>query len=153
MSEALIDAGRALREGEVPVGAVIVKAGKMVGRGHNRVEGLKLATAHAEILAIRDATRTLGDWRLDDCSAYITLEPCHMCMSAFYLSRLSEVIYGAPQPRSGACGSIDNFHQKCLYNRKIEVRGGVKKDECLSMLRVFFKELRDNKGGEMRELA
>jgi tRNA(adenine34) deaminase len=153
MNEAISNALKALNDGEVPVGAVIVKGGEIIGSGYNRVEGKKLATAHAEIIAIEDATAKLGDWRLDGCSVYVTVEPCIMCLAALYLSRVSAVVYGAPQPRGGACGLIDNFHQFFPYNRKMEVRGGVKKEDCLSLLKVFFRDVRNKKGGEMRELA
>lgn len=142
MSEALGEALKALNEGEVPIGAVVVREGVIVGRGHNEVERRGSATAHAEILAVEDAARTIDDWRLDGCTVYVTIEPCHMCVGAFYLARVSRVVYGARQPRSGACGSVDNFHEAGLMNHTIEVRGGVREGESLDLLKEFFSGVR-----------
>lgn len=142
MGEALREAGKALRKGEVPVGAVAVKDGRIVGRGYNRVERLSRATAHAEIIAIERASRSLADWRLDGCTMYVTVEPCHMCLGACYLARVERVVYGTAQPRSGACGSIDRFHEAELFNHRIDVRGGVREAECLALLREFFGGVR-----------
>lgn len=142
MREALGEAMKALGGGEVPIGAVVVRDGAIIGRGHNEIERRALATAHAEILAIEDAARTLSDWRLDGCSVYVTVEPCHMCMGAFYLSRVQRVVYGAPQPRSGACGSVDRFHEAGLMNHAIEVRGRVLEDESRDLLQEFFAQVR-----------
>ena len=147
MREAIGEARKALDEGEVPIGAVIVRNGTIIGRGHNEIERRSLATAHAEMLAVEDAARTLGDWRLDGCTVYVTVEPCHMCMGAFYLSRVHRVVFGAPQPRSGACGSVDRLHEAALMNHTIRVRGRVLEDESRSLLQEFFKEMRlDEKG-------
>jgi len=143
MDEALIEAGKALEAGEVPVGAVVVRDGELLGRGHNEVEKRGDPTAHAEILAIRRACSRLGDWRLDSATVYVTVEPCHMCMGAFYLSRVEKVVYGAGQPRSGACGSVDDFHRLNLFNHQIEIYPGVKKEKCLLLLRDFFHNLRE----------
>lgn len=142
MGEALREAEKALRRNEVPIGAVVVKDGAVIARGYNRVEARKNATEHAEIVAIDRASKKLGDWRLDGCTVYVTVEPCHMCMGAFYLSRVQRVVYGALQPRSGACGSVDNFHEAELFNHRIEVAGGVREVECLSLLQAFFERLR-----------
>lgn len=142
MDEALIEAGKALEAGEVPVGAVVVRDGELLGRGHNEVEMRGDPTAHAEILAIRRACSRLGDWRLDRAAVYVTVEPCHMCMGAFYLSRVEKVVYGAGQPRSGACGSVDDFHRLNLFNHHIEICPGIKKEKCLLLLRDFFHNLR-----------
>lgn len=147
MGEALREASRALHMGEVAVGAVVVKEGEVIGRGHNEVESREVATAHAEMLALGDASARLGDWRLDGCTVYVTVEPCHMCFGAFYLARISRVVYGARQPRSGACGSIDSFHETELFNHRIEVTGGVRREECLDLLHEFFRSVRD---GEKR---
>ncbi len=142
MGEALREARIARKAGEVPVGAVVVKGGEVIGRGRNAVERSRLATAHAEMLAIEDAARTLGDWRLDGCTIYITVEPCHMCLGALYLSRISRVVFGARQSRSGACGSVDSFHEAELFNHHIDITCGVRAEECLALMREFFGELR-----------
>lgn len=142
MGEALAQAKRALGNGEVPIGAVVVKGERAVGCGCNRVEGLGRATAHAEIIAMERASRALRDWRLDGCTLYVTVEPCHMCMGACYLSRVGRVVYGTAQPRSGSCGSIDNFHEAELFNHRIDVRGGVREAECLALLGEFFRSVR-----------
>jgi tRNA(adenine34) deaminase len=142
MGEALAEAAKAFRKNEVPIGAVVVKDDRVIGRGYNKVEAKKRATAHAEIIAMDAASRELDDWRLDGCTVYVTVEPCHMCMGAFYLSRVPRVVYGARQPRSGACGSIDDFHEAELFNHRIEVTGGVREAESLSLLRKFFESVR-----------
>lgn len=147
MHEALGEALIALGGGEVPIGAVVVSDGAIIGRGHNEIERRSLATAHAEILAIEEAARTLSDWRLDGCTIYVTVEPCHMCMGAFYLSRVHRVVYGAPQPRTGACGSVDRFHEAALMNHTIEVRGGVREDEACRLLQEFFLQVRTKEKG------
>jgi tRNA(adenine34) deaminase len=147
MREALAEALKALDGGEVPVGAVVVLDGAIIGRGHNEIERRSLATAHAEILAIEEAARTLSDWRLDGCTVYVTVEPCHMCMGAFYLSRVQRVVYGASQPRTGACGSVDRFHESALMNHTIEVRGGVLADEACRLLQEFFSQVRSRDKG------
>ncbi len=142
MGEALAEAAKAFRMKEVPIGAVVVKDGAVIGRGCNRVEAERRATAHAEIIAADAACRVLGDWRLDGCTVYVTVEPCHMCMGAFYLSRVSRVVFGAKQPRSGACGSVDDFHEAELFSHRIEVTGGVREEESLALLREFFEKVR-----------
>ena len=142
MGEALVEASKAFRIREVPIGAVVVKDGSVIARGYNRVEARRRATAHAEIMAIDAASRALGDWRLDGCTVYVTVEPCHMCMGAFYLSRVGRVVFGAKQPRSGACGSIDDFHEAELFNHRIEVTGGVREAESVSLLQQFFESVR-----------
>jgi tRNA(adenine34) deaminase len=142
MGKALGEASKALRRNEVPIGAVIVKDDCVIAHGYNRVEAEGRATAHAEIIAIDRASKKLGDWRLDGCTVYVTVEPCHMCMGAFYLSRVRRVVYGAKQPRSGACGSVDDFHEAGLFNHRIEVTGGVREAECISLLQAFFDRLR-----------
>lgn len=142
MGEALAEASKAFRKNEVPIGAVVVKDGCVIARGCNRVEARGRATAHAEIMAIDAASRVLGDWRLDGCAVYVTVEPCHMCMGAFYLSRVGRVVFGARQPRSGACGSIDDFHEAELFNHRIAVTGGVREAESLLLLQKFFEDVR-----------
>ncbi len=142
MGVALAEAAKAFRKNEVPIGAVVVKDDVLIARGYNKVEAKGRATAHAEIVAIDAASRVLGDWRLDGCTVYVTVEPCHMCLGAFYLARVGRVVFGAKQPRSGACGSIDNFHEAELFNHRIEVAGGVREEESLSLLRRFFESVR-----------
>jgi len=144
MKEALADAALALEAGEVPVGAVVVRDDKIIGRGRNEVETRKTATAHAEILAIDSASGKTGDWRLDGCSVYVTSEPCHMCLGALYLARVERVVYGARQPRSGACGSAGDLHHADLYGHRLIVKGGVLEEECLLLLKRFFTRLRED---------
>jgi tRNA(adenine34) deaminase len=142
MGEALKEAEKAFRKGEVPIGAVIVRDGRILGRGFNKVESRSRATAHAEMVAIESASRALGDWRLDGGTVYVTVEPCYMCVGAFFLARLSRVVYGARQPRSGACGSAGDIHTAQLFNHRIEVTGGLRETESLALLRRFFEDLR-----------
>lgn len=142
MGEALREAEEALRMGEVPIGAVVVKEGRIIGRGRNEVERRKAATAHAEMLALEEASRALGDWRLDGCTVYCTVEPCHMCFGAFYHSRVARVVYGARQPRSGACGSQGDLHEARLFNHDIEVSGLLRGEESVRLLKAFFRGVR-----------
>ncbi len=138
MRQALALAREAAEAGETPVGAVVVDPeGRIVGRGRNRTEE-RDATAHAELEAIRDASRTLGAWRLDGCALYVTLEPCPMCAGAVYNARLTEVRYGAKDPRAGACGGLFNLFLEPL-DRKVKVYGGVLEQECREMLTEFFR--------------
>jgi tRNA(adenine34) deaminase len=142
MGEALREAEKALRMGEVPIGAVVVKAGRIIGRGRNEVEGRGTATAHAEMIALEEASRHVGDWRLDGCAVYCTVEPCHMCFGAFFHSRVARVVYGARQPRSGACGSQGDLHRARLFNHDIEVLGHLREEESVRLLRAFFRGVR-----------
>ena len=142
MGEALREAEGALRMGEVPIGAVVVRKGHIIGRGRNEVERRGSATAHAEILALEEASRTVGDWRLEECTLYATVEPCHMCLGACYHARVSRVVYGARQPRSGACGSQSDLHEKRLFNHHIEVSGLVREEESIRLLKSFFQGVR-----------
>jgi tRNA(adenine34) deaminase len=144
MREALSEARAALEAGEVPVGAVVVRDGELLGRGRNEVESRRTATAHAEILAIDRASAATGNWRLDGCSIYITSEPCHMCLGAIYLARAQRVVFGARQPRSGACGSVGDLHHADLYGHRLIVKGGVLEEDCLLLLREFFTRLRED---------
>ena len=142
MTEALFEARRALEEDEVPVGAVIVKDGKIIARGHNRRMQNCDPTAHAEIEAIREACRARGTWRLDGCTLYVTLEPCPMCAGAILNARIPTVVYGAREAKSGSCGSvIDLFFEN--YGFQPRVYGGVMKDECAALLRDFFFRMRE----------
>jgi tRNA(adenine34) deaminase len=127
---------------EVPVGCIIVHDGVVIGRGHNQTETLQDATAHAEILAIGAASGALGSWRLNECTLYVTLEPCAMCAGAMILARVGRLVYGASDPKAGACGSVlDVIHERRL-NHRVEVMGGVLADECGAILIEFFRRKR-----------
>jgi len=142
MRAALREAERSAAEDEVPVGCVIVHDGTIVGRGHNQVEKLQDATAHAEIVAIGAASNALGSWRLNECTLYVTLEPCAMCAGAIVLARLGRMVYGATDPKAGACGSVlDVIHEPRL-NHRVEVANGVLAEECGGLLRQFFARKR-----------
>ncbi len=142
MQAALREARASLFEDEVPVGCVIVHDGLIVGRGHNRVERLNDATAHAEIVAIGAASSTLGSWRLTDCTLYVTLEPCAMCAGAIVLSRMGRLVYGAADPKAGACGSVlDVIHERRL-NHRVDMTTGVLAEECGGLLKDFFARKR-----------
>ena len=142
MELALREAESALEEGESPVGAVVVTEGRVVGRGHNRVETLNDPTAHAEILAIGAAAEELGSWRLPGCSIFVTLEPCTMCAGAIVLARIDRVVFGAYDPKAGACGSVVDIFGISALNHHPQVRGGVDQDRCGEMLRSFFGSVR-----------
>ena len=147
MLEALKLADEAAAAGEIPVGCVIVKDGEIIGRGRNRREEARSALAHAEILAIDEACRALGDWRLENCGLYVTLEPCPMCAGAILNARLGWVCFGAREEKSGSCGSvIDLFAENYGYRPK--VYAGILKDECTLRMQRFFRALRENAGGE-----
>lgn len=141
MHEAMTLAREAAAEGEVPVGAVVVRAGEIVGRGRNRRERDKTALAHAELEAIEDACRTLGGWRLWQCVLYVTLEPCPMCAGAAINARIPRVVYGASDPKAGSCGSLVNLFS-LPYNHHPAVTSGVLGEECAALLREFFRSLR-----------
>ena len=141
MDLALIRARRAGEDGEVPVGAVIVRDGKVIGTGRNRREKTHNALAHAEIEAINAACAEVGDWRLDDCELYVTLEPCPMCSGAIINSRIKTVVFGAYDTKAGSLGSIANF-AKIPYAYTPEVYGGISENECRDLLTEFFKDMR-----------
>jgi tRNA(adenine34) deaminase len=142
MRAALREAQASAAKDEVPVGCVIVHDGLIVGRGHNQVETLKDATAHAEIVAIGAASSTLDSWRLHECVMYVTLEPCAMCAGAIVLARLGRLVYGATDPKAGACGSVlDVIHEPRL-NHRVEVMNGVLAEECGDLLKAFFRRKR-----------
>ncbi len=142
MREALELAAQAAAAGEVPVGAVVVKDGIIIGRGYNQPIAGNDPTAHAEIMAMRDASKALGNYRLADCDLYVTLEPCVMCSGAIMHARIRRVVFGAHDPKTGACGSaIDLFAQPHL-NHHAEVRGGMLADEAVALLQDFFSRRR-----------
>lgn len=148
MKEALMEANKALSVDEVPIGAVIVKDGQIIGRGHNLMESSKDPTAHAEILAIKEAAACLGGWRLVDCEMYVTIEPCSMCAGASVLARLKKVTIGTLDIKSGACGSIFNILQDERLNHQVEIETGIMKQECEEIMKTFFKKLRRKKSEE-----
>ena len=142
MREALLCAQASAENGEVPVGAVIVKDGIIVSRGYNRRETDKNALCHAELEAIDSACRTLGGWRLWQCELYVTLEPCPMCAGAIINARIRRVVYGAQDPKAGSCGSVANLFE-LTYNHRPQLTGGVLEEECAAVLRNFFQNLRN----------
>ena len=144
MKAALRLARKAAEEGEVPVGAVVVCDGQIVGRGRDRREGKKNALHHAEIEAIGKACKKLGGWRLHKCDLYVTLEPCPMCAGAIINARIKTVYYGAPDPKAGSCGTLVNLFA-LPYNHKPAVVAGVLEDECADVLRAFFRALRERR--------
>jgi tRNA(adenine34) deaminase len=142
---ALEEARKGGEAGEVPIGCVVVKDGKILGRDHNRMETLRDPTAHAEILALGAACQSLENWRLDGCTLYVTLEPCPMCAGAILNGRVSRVVYGARDKRLGALGSTYDILAKNPINRVVEVEGPVLEEEALGMLQDFFREVRARK--------
>jgi tRNA(adenine34) deaminase len=142
MDEALRLAERAAGDGEVPVGAVIVKDGRVLARAHNQVETLRDATAHAEMIAITQAAEALENWRLEGADLYVTLEPCAMCAGALVLSRVARIVYGADDPVAGACGSVFNIVAEKRLNHRIPVVKGVRAERCGGLLKDFFRSRR-----------
>ena len=142
MREALELAARAAELGEVPVGAVVVKEGEVIGRGYNRPISTSDPTAHAEIVALREAAAALGNYRLVGCELYVTLEPCVMCVGAMVHARIARIVYGASDPKTGACGSILDLPGLATFNHHGRFEGGVLADECSGALKRFFAERR-----------
>jgi tRNA(adenine34) deaminase len=142
MTAALAEARRAAGIGEVPIGAVVVREGAVLGRGHNRRETDGNPLAHAEILAIRQAASRMGGWRLPGCTLYVTLEPCAMCAGALVNSRVERLVYGAPDPKAGYCGTLGNLVQDPRLNHRLDVTAGVLEGESAALLRGFFASLR-----------
>jgi tRNA(adenine34) deaminase len=142
MKEALKQAKRANMLGEVPIGCVIVYEDKIIARGYNRRNTNKTTLAHAELLAINKASKAMGDWRLEDCTIYITLEPCQMCSGAIVQARIKRAVIGTMNPKAGCGGSILNLLQMEEFNHQVEISIGVLKEECTDILQTFFKELR-----------
>ena len=146
MGEALRQAARAYAAEEVPVGAVIVRAGRIIARAFNQVELLKDATAHAEMLALTQAQQVAGDWRLTDCTLYVTKEPCPMCAGAIVHTRLERVVFGAADPKGGAAGGAMNLLQFPTLNHRCVITNGVREPECRALLQSFFSEQRGKNG-------
>ena len=142
MKEALKQAKKAYALGEVPIGCVIVHEGKIIGRGYNRRNTDKNTLAHAEITAINKASKFIGDWRLEECTLYVTLEPCQMCAGAIVQARIPEVVMGCMNPKAGCAGSILNILEMPQFNHQVKVTRGILEVECSQMLKAFFEELR-----------
>jgi len=145
MKIAFQEAQRAFEKAEVPVGAVVVFEDRVIGKGHNQTVALHDATAHAEMIALSAASNHLGDWRLENCSLFSTLEPCAMCTGAAVLSRIKTIVYGANDPKFGACGSILDIPSEKRLNHHIEVVGGVMEAEVSELMKLFFQQVRENK--------
>ena len=142
MREAIRQAKKAYALGEVPIGCVIVHEGKIIGRGYNRRNTDKNTLSHAEITAIRKASKVIGDWRLEECTLYVTLEPCQMCAGAIVQARIPKVLMACMNPKAGCAGSILNILDMPQFNHQVEAVRGVLEEECSQMLKTFFKELR-----------
>ena len=138
MRMALAEAAAAADHDDVPIGCVIVRGGVVIGRGHNARERDQDPTAHAEIIALREAAAASGTWRIEDATAYVTLEPCHMCAGAMVLGRIARLVYGAADPKAGACGSLADVVRDPRLNHRLDVTGGVLSAECGDLLRQFF---------------
>ncbi len=145
MREALKEAKKAKKLNEVPIGCVIVKDNKIIGRGYNRRMKDKNTLSHAELNAIKKASKKLKDWRLDDCEMYVTTEPCQMCSGAIVQARIKKVYIGCMNPKAGCAGSIMNLLQVDKFNHQVEIESGVLEEECSGILKDYFKELRNNK--------
>lgn len=145
MQEALKEAAKAMERKEVPIGAVVVKDGAVIARGFNLRETAKDPTAHAEILAIREASRVLGGWRLHGCDLYVTIEPCPMCAGAIMMARIDRLIIGAMDPKAGAAGSLLNIPEDERFNHRTQILRGILEEECAEIMKTFFRELRKSK--------
>lgn len=153
MKDAYRQAKKAYALGEVPIGCVIVHEGKIIGRGYNRRNTDKNTLAHAEITAIKRASRVIGDWRLEDCTMYVTLEPCQMCAGAIVQARIPRVVMACMNPKAGCAGSILNILDMPEFNHQVEAVRGVMEEECAALLKMFFKELRIRNKLEKEEKA
>ena len=153
MREAIRQAKKAYALDEVPIGCVIVYEGKIIARGYNRRNTDKNTLSHAELIAIKNASRKLGDWRLEGCTMYITLEPCQMCAGAMVQARVTEAVIGSMNPKAGCAGSVLNILEMEGFNHQVNVRRGVMEEECSRMLSGFFRELREKKKAEKNRLT
>ena len=142
MDYALKEAGQALKRKEVPIGAVIVRENRIIGRGYNQTETLQDPTAHAEMIAITAASTYLGSRRLEDCTLYVTLEPCAMCAGAIVLARIPRLVFGAFDPKAGACGTLYNLVQDTRLNHRVDLAGGIGAEQCGVILKEFFASVR-----------
>lgn len=145
MKAAIREAKKAYALEEVPIGCVIVREEKIIARGYNRRNTDKNTLAHAELSAIKKASRKCGDWRLEDCTMYVTLEPCQMCAGAIVQSRMKKVVIAAMNPKAGCAGSVLNLLQMAEFNHQVEIQRGVLEEECSAMLSEFFRELREKR--------
>ena len=145
MDKAIAQARRAYANGDVPIGCVIVHDGKIIARGFNKRNLKKTTLAHAEILAIEQASKKLGDWRLEECTMYVTLEPCQMCAGAIVQARIPKVVIGCMNPKAGCAGSILNLLQMQQFNHQVDVVRGIREQECSDMMKEFFRDLRQGK--------
>ena len=145
MRAAIKEAKKAYVLEEVPIGCVIVRDGKIIARGYNRRNTDKNTLAHAELTAIKKASKKCGDWRLEDCTMYVTLEPCQMCAGAIVQSRMKKVVIAAMNPKAGCAGSVLNLLQMAEFNHQVEIERGLLEDECSTMLSTFFRNLREKK--------
>ena len=151
MKMAMAQAKKAMKINEVPIGCVIVYDGKVIARGYNQRNKQGSTLAHAEILAIKKASKVLGDWRLEDCTLYVTLEPCQMCAGAIVQARISRVVIGCMNPKAGCAGSVINILQMKEFNHQVDVERGVLGEECSNMTSEFFRELRKKKDEKKHE--
>lgn len=151
MREALKQAKKAYSLGEVPIGCVIVHEGKIIGRGYNRRNTDKNTLSHAEITAIKKASKVIGDWRLEECTIYVTLEPCQMCAGAIVQARIPEAVIGCMNPKAGCAGSILNVLEMPEFNHQVTVTRGIMEQECSEMLKTFFAELRIRNKAEKKQ--
>ena len=142
MRQALTQAKKAAKNDDVPIGCVIVHEGKVIARGYNRRNADKSGLAHAEIIAIRKASKVIGDWRLEDCTIYVTLEPCQMCAGAIVQSRIPKCVIGCMNPKAGSAGSVINLLDIKEFNHQVEIKKGVLEEECSKLLKDFFANLR-----------
>lgn len=142
MKEAIKQAKKAYALGEVPIGCVIVHDGKIIGRGYNRRNTDKSTLAHAELIAIRKASKAIGDWRLEECTLYVTLEPCQMCAGAIVQARIPKVVMACMNPKAGCAGSVLNILDMPKFNHQVESVRGIMEEECAGLLKTFFRELR-----------
>ena len=145
MRVAIEEAKKAEALAEVPIGAIVVHQGQIIGRGHNLRETTQNATTHAEMIAIQEACKAIGSWRLEETQLYVTLEPCPMCSGAMILSRVKEVYFGAYDPKGGTAGTLMNLLEDERFNHQAEVEGGILEEECGELLSVFFRNLRAKK--------
>ena len=153
MREAIRQAKKAKALGEVPIGCVIEYQGRIIGRGYNRRKTAKNTLSHAELNAIRKASRVMGDWRLEECTMYVTLEPCQMCSGAIVQARIPKVVIGCMNPKAGCAGSILNILNVPEFNHQVEIEKGMLEEECSALLTDFFKELRERNRAEKMKKA
>ena len=148
MEFALLEAEQAFKRKEVPIGAVLIKDNRIIGKGYNEVETLHDPTAHAELIALTAGSMHIGHQRLERCTLYVTLEPCAMCAGAIVLSRVPRLVFGATDPKAGACGTLYNIVQDARLNHRVEVTAGVLEEKCTALLKEFFAKVRTNEMGK-----